>query len=332
MLEIKRIYLWMNNNHYIIMLAMVYKLCGRLLLMVCLGLGLGMRAEAADIYPVFRVNDEYVTNYDIRQKIKLLQFNNGVVNPNGRVSQQVVDRVIDEYILEKLILQYLEKQGQVVPDEQVMQIVYALEKQNRLARGDLAKTLAYHQISMSYFLDQLKANSVWKQMVQSYVSSQVQMVSKQDLLELYAVTSQTSPLSYNVEYLEFPITDRELVEKVWQPTTELPWNRVLEKLQTKGVIAVLAGPQWLPESYFREPEHQAFDAVMELAEGSSSELLCNDEVCRVFYLHAKEPLLDEDTMQGLIHKFMSPNLEALQASYINLLRRNNYIEMLNEYK
>lgn len=292
-------------------------------------------AQATEIYPVVRVNDEYITNFDIQQKIKLLQFNNGMSNLTGKVDPHIAKQVLDNYILERLLLQQLKKQDAKFPQQEVDQMVSVIEKQNHLNRGDLFKTLAYHGIGRQYFIDQLVAGGVWQSWINGFVSEQVRSISEQEIEEYYLAEHPTPSWLYHIKIVAFPEELKTRVEELLSKDPQLTAERLrylLAETYDPELITIY-DRGWRPADFLVQQQWNDLLIDAKVTQLRHRQIDCDATACQLVYLQQTKLAITPQEKEQLVAKAINPIANSLQSAYRILLERNNYIEFLStEYR
>ena len=111
------------------------------------------------------VNDVPISNFDVVERTKLIrlqqpgEFNNLSA---AAIQRRVLDMLIEKEVKKQAAL----KQGFSVSEADIQEAIRHLEQQNKMAVGDLAKTLTERGIALNTLTDQILADLLWLQVLQ----------------------------------------------------------------------------------------------------------------------------------------------------------------------
>ncbi len=128
-----------------------YKKMAMLLVML---LGLTAPLHARDLGIVAVVNDEAISNVDLRQREKLLQLG-AAPNPPQEVLETIRRSALDALINETLIRQELKRLGLTVDDKDIENNLRGLEERNNIPTGKIGEALASRGVNIDTLRSQI---------------------------------------------------------------------------------------------------------------------------------------------------------------------------------
>lgn len=109
------------------------------------------------------VNDEPISSFDVDMRARLMNLQKGITSPmNKQMKKQILNALIDE----KIKVQYAQKNGIVVRDEDVQNAIAHLEQQNGMKKGQLVRVLKQNNVPLDFLKDQIRSDLMWLQLVQ----------------------------------------------------------------------------------------------------------------------------------------------------------------------
>ncbi len=109
------------------------------------------------------VNDEPISSFDVDMRARLMNLQKGITSPmNKQMKKQILNALIDE----KIKVQYAQKNGIVVRDEDVQNAIAHLEQQNGMKTGQLVRVLKQNNVPLDFLKDQIRSDLMWLQLVQ----------------------------------------------------------------------------------------------------------------------------------------------------------------------
>lgn len=110
------------------------------------------------------VNDELITAYDLESRIRLVMFSTRLSNTpetRRRIRSQVLRTLIDE----RLQLQEAKRRNISVSKRDIRRAKQAIEKQNKMQKGELEQILKQNQIPLEAMEAQLRTGIAWSKLV-----------------------------------------------------------------------------------------------------------------------------------------------------------------------
>lgn len=133
----------------------------------------GARAQAEQSIAVL-VNDEPITNYDITQRIRLLN-----VTAGKQPSEALRKRVMEDLIAERIQLQAATKEGVAVSDDEVKELFARVAKSNRMTSDQLEASLSQLGVNAATMKEQIRARISWRDVVRRKFRGQVSVNASQ---------------------------------------------------------------------------------------------------------------------------------------------------------
>ena len=143
------------------------------------------------------VNDDIVTQHDLRQRVLFMIATTGVERTEeslARVQAQAMRNLVDE----KIQLQESDKYEQTISQQEIDQSVGRLLGRNGLDPQDVAQRLAEVGISINTLRDQVESDIAWQRIVNGLYGSRVRISDAQIDETLNRLTAQASEPSYRV--------------------------------------------------------------------------------------------------------------------------------------
>lgn len=137
------------------------------------------------------VNDEVITTYDVRQRVRLILSSSGV-RPTPELLQRVQAQALRGLIDERIQLQEAAEFDIQVSDQEIIQALDRLARQNNVSADSIARDLAQFGVSMNTLEDQLRAEIAWRSLMSGLYGSRVRVSDDQidQALERMASSAQ----------------------------------------------------------------------------------------------------------------------------------------------
>jgi peptidyl-prolyl cis-trans isomerase SurA len=120
------------------------------------------------------VNDEPITSYDVRQRMRLI-----TVTQRKQPNEAMRKKVIESLISERIQLQQATKNSVIVTDEQVNEVFGRVAKSNKMTEKQLVASFAQLGVDASTMKEQIRARLSWRQVVQRKFRGQVSINASQ---------------------------------------------------------------------------------------------------------------------------------------------------------
>jgi peptidyl-prolyl cis-trans isomerase SurA len=128
------------------------------------------------------VNDEPITNYDIAQRVKMMQAG-GEKGGEKAATEALIDDVLK--------IQEGKKRGMVVPDKQVDDFFANIAQKNKMSAAQFTKVLAQGGLSADSIKRFIRAQATWTQLVQGKTRATATVKSKDITAAMFAKEDQS---------------------------------------------------------------------------------------------------------------------------------------------
>ena len=172
------------------------------------------------------VNDEPITNYDITQRMRLLK-----VTARKEPSAALRKQVIEDLVAERIQTQEATKNGVVVSDDQINQVLDRVAQSNKMNRDQLLSSLAQLGVNGSTMKEQIRARLAWRNVVQQKFRGQVSVNASQ----VDEALSEEQPAEGTKKATEFQL-QRVRLELPESPDQRTIANRLVEAEQLRRRI------------------------------------------------------------------------------------------------
>ena len=119
-----------------------------------------------------RVNDEVVTDYDLRARTDLIILSSQLPNTQ-EVRERIAPQVLRALIDDRLRLQESRRQKIVVSEAEIEGAVRQIEERNQMKRNDMYALLDRYNIDRGTFRLQIEADLSWRKLVTNQVRASV---------------------------------------------------------------------------------------------------------------------------------------------------------------
>jgi peptidyl-prolyl cis-trans isomerase SurA len=120
------------------------------------------------------VNDEPITNFDVRQRMRLL-----TVTTRKQPSDAMRKKVIENLISERIQIQEANKSSVVITDDQVNEVFGRVAKSNNMTSDQLTTSFGQMGVNVKTMKEQIRARLAWRQVVQRKFRNQVSVNASQ---------------------------------------------------------------------------------------------------------------------------------------------------------
>jgi len=172
------------------------------------------------------VNDEPITSYDVRQRIRLI-----TVTQRKQPSAAMRKKVIESLISERIQLQEATKNSVLVSDDQVKEVFGRVAKSNKLSGEQLTTSFAQLGVDANTMKEQIRARLSWRQVVQRKFRGQVSINASQ----IDKAISSEEPAEGQKKSVEFQL-QRVRLELPKTPNQRTIANRLIEAERLRNRI------------------------------------------------------------------------------------------------
>jgi peptidyl-prolyl cis-trans isomerase SurA len=149
------------------------------------------------------VNDDIVSTYDLRQRMRLLVLTSGV-QPTPENLPQLEQQALRSLIDEHLQIQELRKVGKrqkmdlIADDKDVNAEIADLAKQNNLTLDQMKRSFIASNVDMETLRDQIRTQVSWQRLISGLYGSRVRIGEDQVSGTLQRISAQASQTQYLV--------------------------------------------------------------------------------------------------------------------------------------
>ena len=149
------------------------------------------------------VNDDIISTYDLRQRLRLLVLTSGV-QPTEENVQQLEQQALRSLVDEHLQTQELRKVGKrqkvdlIAENKDVDEEISDLAKQNNLTLAQMRTSFAQAGVDMETLRDQIRTQISWQRLISGIYSSRVRVGDAQVEGQLQRINTQASQTQYLV--------------------------------------------------------------------------------------------------------------------------------------
>jgi peptidyl-prolyl cis-trans isomerase SurA len=180
------------------------------------------------------VNDELITTYDVRQRMRLIIASTGI-QPNEQNLVQIQEQALRGLVEEHLQLQEAKKYKVDISDKEVEAAVANIAAQNGSTLTDLTAEFAKSGISLDSLRQQLKADMAWRRIVSGRYGSRIRVSSDRVKETLARIEASASKPQYLVSeiylYAEGPEEQKAALDAA---------GRLLEEMKKGAPFPVVA--------------------------------------------------------------------------------------------
>jgi len=164
------------------------------------------------------VNDEPVTSYDVRQRMRLI-----TVTQRKQATEAMRKQVIENLISERIQLQQATKNSVTVSEDKVNEVFGRVAKSNKMTNAQLITSFEQLGVDASTMKDQIRARLSWRRVVQRKFRGQVSVNASQ----IDKAISDEAPADGQKKSIEFQL-QRIRLELPNTPNQRTIANRLVE--------------------------------------------------------------------------------------------------------
>ena len=166
------------------------------------------------------VNDEVITTYDLKQRVRLMTLSSG-----GRIRPeqlpQLQQQALEDLVSEKMQETELKKFEVKVSDREVIGELTQIAAQAQLTLPELQGVLEREGISVDAWRTQIRTSIGWQNLVQGRFRDRVKINDREVDLTLKSIRDEATKLQYRVSELCIPVEDRNQVQAYYQAGLQL---------------------------------------------------------------------------------------------------------------
>ncbi len=166
------------------------------------------------------VNDKVITTYDVRQRMMLALTSAGGSIPADALPQ-LQQQALNELIQEKLKVQETEKYEMTFSDRDYQAELAGMSAQFNLSPTDLITALEAQGISANTLRDQIKAGTLWPELVQGRYRDRVRISEDEIEATMDRMREDVSLDQFLVSELCIPVDDPSKAQQYYQAGLQL---------------------------------------------------------------------------------------------------------------
>ncbi len=266
------------------------------------------------------VNDEIISEYDINERIKLITFSSNIRNKNLR--NKILNLLIDE----KIKIQESKKLGFSITEKEIERGINIIEKQNKMAKGQLKIELTRNKISFNTLIEQLTGELLWQKVLSGKIYPQV-TVSENELEEALKIKSNNLKLKnsqFNLSQIIFDkkanIDEVKIYENIKKITTCNSFEKIGKNIGAKsstnlGYIDINDTPKNIQ------------NALNKLNIGDKTNLISTSTGFQIFMV-CDIKLVDIKKQKNIVRQAIArKKIFNLSKKYLDDLKRNSVIDI-----
>ncbi len=191
-----------------------------------IALGAGNAHAQKEQVIIALVNDEPITSYDVKQRIRLI-----TVTQRKKPSEAMRKKVIESLISERIQLQQATKSSVIVSEDQVNEVFGRVAKSNKMTSKQLVASFAQLGVEASTMKEQIRARLSWRRVVQRKFRGQVSVNASQ----VDKAISDEAPAEGQKKSVEFQL-QRVRLELPSTPNQRAIANRLVEAERLRSRI------------------------------------------------------------------------------------------------
>ncbi|MEO1242454.1 MAG: peptidylprolyl isomerase [Pseudomonadota bacterium] len=180
------------------------------------------------------VNDQVITTFDLRQRMRLMLLSAGGQIPVEALPQ-LQQRALRDLVEEKLKLQEAAEFELEVSDEELQQELAVVAAQSNLQEEQFIKALEADGISPTSLRDQIESGIVWPQLVQGRFRDRIRVNDDEVEDTLNRMREDVSLEQFLVSEICIPVADPSQAQQYYQGSLQL-----IEQMRAGVPFAVVA--------------------------------------------------------------------------------------------
>ncbi len=212
------------------------------------------------------VNDDVITQRDLDQRMKLTLLSSNLPDTpdmRGRTLESLLRRMVDE----DLKIQAAIKEKIVISADDIKAQIEAIEQQNHMPPGGLAKLLASQGIEMEALRQQVRAEIAWAAFVRHVLAREVHVSDNAVATRLDAIRANLGKPEYHVAEIYLSVDDpknegkvRDLAERLTEQINKgAPFAAIAQQFSQTGAADGNLG--WVSEGMLDDELMTALDKL-----------------------------------------------------------------------
>ncbi len=302
----------------------------KLLLIIIISLiTLNVKAKAETIKIIAIIGNQVITNYDLKQKIKLIEFNS-----NKKIAKDhlpaIYNQVREQLITESIYNIEANKLNISANKEQIEEVYKSFLKERNIVQDKFLEILKNNKIDFTYFNDQLKNSLNWQNILYYKIRPTIKISETEINDYIQNIADENNDFEYLVQIINFPINEnifetKSLLNDIYNKVK----NGKLSFSQIRALYSLskIEEPVWKLKSEF---DDNIQNNLSILSDGEISSPIKYKDKFKLLFL--KEKRLKENKKNNrkfrneIKQKLYLKKLESAAARYTQQLRKNSYIE------
>ena len=220
------------------------------------------------------VNDEVISVFDLEARIRMVIFS-ARLQDSPQVRQRIAQQVLRTLVDERLQLQEAKRRNISVTKRDIERAIEAIERQNKIPKGQLDQYLTERGIPTQTVQDQIRANVAWSKLLRRRISPRI-TVSADEVDEfIERLRSRQGQPEYRIAEILLTVGSTREISQVRRTAQRLveqirggaPFRAVARQFSRSATAAVGGDLGWLHES---ELEDDLRPIVPEMSQGQVS--------------------------------------------------------------
>ncbi|MBL6621312.1 MAG: SurA N-terminal domain-containing protein [Rickettsiales bacterium] len=299
------------------------------IIITTLFLSLNIKADEQVIKIIAVIGDEIITNYDLAQKIKLIELNSNKEVPKEHL-KAVNNQVREQLISEVLYNIAAKNNGLIASEEQVNTLNKSYLKDKNLKEYEFLRILKDKEIDYKSFKSQLQTSLNWQNILYYIIRPKIKISDTEINDYIQNIADENNDFEYLVQIINFPINENKY-------ETESLLNDIYKKIQTNKIsfqeisasysLSKIEEPVWKLKSEFDE-NIQTNLTIM--TDDELSKPIKYKDSYKLLFLKEKRLKKNKNNNKKfrneIKQKLYMKKLESAANRYSEQLKKNTYIE------
>lgn len=280
------------------------------------------------------VNDEIITDSDLRKRMHLIMASSGLPNTKdvrGKLIKQVLGNLIDEQIM----LQEAEKHHYDISQEEMENGFAKIAQQNNKNPEQFKNVLTKMKADISTMRHQIKAQLAWGKVIQGTLRSRV-VISERDINDTAErIRTKIGTTEYHAAEIFLPIKgtskEKEIKKLANELVREIKSGKAsffkLAQQFSQAAGATNGGDKgWVNEAQFPD---ELLQGLKKLSQNQITSPIKTTSGYHILLLHEKRSLSEETipSRAQIEYSIGMERIERLQRQYLMDLRLASYIDI-----
>jgi len=292
-------------------------------------LSLNLKANEEVIKIIAVIGDEIITNYDLEQKIKLIELNSNKEVPKEHL-KAINNQVREQLISEVLYNIAAKNNGLIASEEQVNTVNKSYLEDKNLKEYEFLRILKDKEIDYKSFKSQLQTSLNWQNILYYIIRPKIKISDTEINDYIQNIADENNDFEYLVQIINFPVNENKY-------ETESLLNDIYKKIQTNKIsfqevsasysLSKIEDPVWKLKSEFDE-NIQTNLTIM--TDGELSKPIKYKNSYKLLFLKEKRLKKSKNNNKKfrneIKQKLYMKKLESAANRYSEQLKKNTYIE------